>query len=203
MGEGPARWESTCECTAGLRHGRKSNRPIPGAGLSQEWRGKWWKEPSAARVLGETSRGHCSPGVLLDTNAWGLIQVQWLSICRPIALAGFLPSAFSQSLQELLYFYEGWEHETDQPPLEVELICAVPRMSVIQSHGLPGVRLPGENRNQTQGHSYCLLQLSWHCAEHFTCILSFKPYYSPLRQVALSPLYRWKNWGIKMLNILS
>lgn len=44
--------------------------------------------------------------------------------------------------------------------LEVELTWAVPRMSVIQSHGLPGLRLPEENRNQRCGHSYCLLQLS-------------------------------------------
>lgn len=44
--------------------------------------------------------------------------------------------------------------------LEVELTWAVPRMSVIQSHGLPGLRLLEESRNQTCGHSYCLLQLS-------------------------------------------
>lgn len=49
-------------------------------------------------------------------------------------MAGFLSSAFSQSLEEVLCFYQGWEHETAQPPLQVELTWAVPRMSVIQSH---------------------------------------------------------------------
>lgn len=70
----------------------EKERTVPGAGLSQEWKGKWWKEPSAARLLGEVSRGHCSPGVLLDLH---LIQVQWLSTWQACCLAGFLSSAFN------------------------------------------------------------------------------------------------------------
>ena len=72
-------------------------RTIPGAGLSQESGRKWWKEPSAARVLGEVSRGCCLPGVLLDAAALGLTQVQWRSAWQACCL-GRIPFFCIQSV---------------------------------------------------------------------------------------------------------
>ena len=72
-------------------------RTIPGAGLNQESGRKWWKEPSAARVLGEVSRGCCLPGVLLDAAALGLTQVQWRSTWQACCL-GRIPFFCIQSV---------------------------------------------------------------------------------------------------------